>query len=91
MRVSDVVKRKILGGEFVEMADVLEVKAKSVTPQAPNWGPLAPGQMIITQEPVPPKRSLSISDWVTAFTRFIYVHLDVDANKYCIFLWFLGK
>lgn len=80
MRVSESVKRKILAGEFVEMVDVLGSKNNN-TSTTPTWTQVAPGQMIMTQEPQLSKRDLSLVEWTVAFNRFTYTYTQADCHK----------
>ena len=69
MRVSEALKRKILAGDFVEMADLLDGKTDETTPQLPDWFKCLPGVKTDTAS----KKILNIADWTSAFHKYIYV------------------
>ena len=69
MRVSEALKRKILAGEFVEMADLLDGKTEETAPQLPDWFQCLPGVKTDTAS----KKILTVADWISAFHKYIYV------------------
>ena len=80
MRVSEAIRKKILAGEFVEMADVLEWKAQA-TPEVPEWFQLIPALQTAIQGNSGNKKTIPLAEWVTAFNKFMYVYTGAEVHK----------